>query len=288
MNIVYLITFDNRKQRNELPYYYIGSKSNCKIVDGEIRNIKNNRVYRGSSSCKLYNQLMRDKEPYSVKLLKMCDDYKDLIESERSIQLVNKVVESSMYFNKAYAVVSNYSDSMYATYKHCVTEKVVRLKRDDELVLNRTFVGVTYGIPITNSKSRGRSGIENGFYGKKHTAEVRQHLSELRKGVKLSDEVRHKMSESKKGVKKTESHKRKIGEKSKGYIMLKNITNNTSIKIKKEDIDQYDLTVWKNPASNHFLVKTDFVCEYCKSVTASKGNYTRWHGQNCKYRSNNE
>ena len=36
MNIVYKITFLDRKENNEPPYYYIGSKSNCVFVDGQI------------------------------------------------------------------------------------------------------------------------------------------------------------------------------------------------------------------------------------------------------------
>ena len=53
-----------------------------------------------------------------------------------------------------------------------------------------------------------------------------------------------------KGVKKSDEHKSKLGRK--GMIMLKSVSTGKCVRIKKEDVKNYDLDVWKNPASKWF------------------------------------
>lgn len=40
MNIIYKITFQHRLAQNIQPYYYIGSKTSCTVVEGVILNSK--------------------------------------------------------------------------------------------------------------------------------------------------------------------------------------------------------------------------------------------------------
>lgn len=43
-NVVYKLSFTNRIKDLEPPYYYVGSKSNCRFVDGKILDKNNNHI----------------------------------------------------------------------------------------------------------------------------------------------------------------------------------------------------------------------------------------------------
>lgn len=112
---------------------------------------------------------------------------------------------------------------------------------------------------------KGLCGEENGMYGKKRSAETRAKVSETLKrayaegrkpwnlGIKHTEEHRAKLRQARKGkkptlgMKHTDEAKRKMSEKRKGV---------------KPD--------WE--------VK---VCPHC-DLEMAIGNYTRWHGDNCK------
>ena len=65
-NVVYKITFTERKKNNNYPYYYIGVKSNCEFINEKI--ISNNKEYYGSSSHKEYKSAIEN-EKYKLKLI---------------------------------------------------------------------------------------------------------------------------------------------------------------------------------------------------------------------------
>ena len=55
MHCVYKITFNNRKNINKFPYYYIGSKSNCTYTNGTLYDKNGNlldKIYYGNTSGK--------------------------------------------------------------------------------------------------------------------------------------------------------------------------------------------------------------------------------------------
>lgn len=245
MNIAYKITFTNRLKLNIKPYYYIGSKSNCTIKYGIIYD-KDNKPYYGSSHYKDYINIVEN-DNCIIEVLYECDTYNEALLFERDIQIKEDVVANTEYFNLSIATVNNFSDPLYATYKHIIENKVVRLKTDHPLVLDGTYVGVTKGAILNEYErlSRGRSGEENCFYGRTHSEETKSKISASNTGNVMSDEAKLKMSNSRKGIKKSEEHKAKIGRK--GLIMLKNINTNETIRINKADKDLYDSTIWMNP-----------------------------------------
>lgn len=282
MNIVYLITFTDRLNRNLKPYYYVGSKSNCNIIDGKIVSEKNNRVYYGSSRSILYKQLISDNEPFIVTVLDTADVFKELLEKELFWHKKLNVVESNEYFNKSMAIISNFSDSEYANYRHIDSGKIVRLHINDEELKTGKFVGITKGVPCKNPKSRGLCGEKNPFFGKSHTKESKDKISESLKGRKLTNDTKMKMSKQRIGILKSESHKENIGKANKGKITLKNKHTLEVIRIDRTLLYEYDESVWLNPNSKHFIKPIEIKCEYCQKIVTSKGNYVRWHGQNCK------
>lgn len=217
MNIVYKITFLERKENNTPPYYYIGSKSNCEFVSGKIYE-SNGKEYTGSSRYKDYKKIVNE-STLLIEIIETFDNYDDAIKFEYEIQKELNVIKSNEYFNLSMASQSSYNRTGYGTYKHKDNyDKKVKLRTDDHKVLDGTFIGATKNNKISE--------------------ETKQKISLKNKGNILSKETKQKMSESRKGVAKTEDHKLKIGRKN--MIMLKNLDTGESIRIDKNKKDKYD------------------------------------------------
>ena len=243
MHIVYLMKFN----REQLPNLYIGSKSNCSFIDGKILD-KSGKLYEGS--CKSDSFLeARETCSYVVFILGAFGTYNEALLLEKDCHIINDVVASTFFFNRAIATISNYANPDFATYKNISTDKVARLPRMHPEVLNGNWVGVTKGVTLSEEEraARGRSGIENGFYGKTHSDETLEHLSEIAiiRGSTSwdgrSDESKNIFLDMAKQP-KSEEHKNKIGRK--GMIMLQNIQTLKYIRIPKEDVSLYDPNIW--------------------------------------------
>lgn len=260
MNIVYKITFLDRKENNEPPYYYIGSKSNCVFVDGQILDNKN-RPYFGSSRYKNYKNIVSSSR-LLIEVLKTFDNYDDAVLYEYQLQKDNDVVKSIEFFNLSMASPnSNYTKPGYGSYKHKDDyNKRIRLPIDDPLVLDGTYVGITKGHKLSNETkekiSKGSTGENNAFFNRKHSEETKNKISNANTGRAFSEESRKKMSNSRKGIKKTEEHKSKIGRK--GFVMLKHLDTGKSIRIKNEDKHLYD-SKWVNPYTYKMMKDPDSV-----------------------------
>jgi len=245
MNIVYRIIFNKRKKSNIMPFMYIGSKSNASIVNGIIYD-KNGNPYYGSSCYENYLKIVEE-DDISVEVLEKFDEYVDALNYESSIQKKLDVVADPAYFNLGISTVNNFSDPRYATYKHVITEKTVRLPRDHPAVERGEYVGVSKGASLTEEQRKkiGRSGEKNPFYGKKHSEESRKKMSEAALGREVSDDRKEWFIENVAKEKKTKEHRKKIGRKN--LIMLKNKETGECIRIHREDTINYDLDLWINP-----------------------------------------
>lgn len=134
-----------------------------------------------------------------------------------------------------------------------------------------------------------RSGEGNGFYGKSHTEEAKQRISEANKGriqppdekakqieaitgrqrAPFSNEWRTKMAVKKQGknnprygVEVSESTRQKIGDKIRGR-------------------KQTDEEKARRAAANKGKVKPKKLCPHCGQMTAVN-TYPRWHGDRCR------
>jgi len=116
-------------------------------------------------------------------------------------------------------------------------------------------------------------GGESGSSGYKHTLEMKNHLSLLKKGTlgtntgkKFSEEHKRKMSETQKGHIVTQETKNKISENQKGRTLSKD----TKRKISEAHKNR----------TNHFNL-TPVSCPHCNK-SGNKGLMTRWHFDNCR------
>lgn len=196
-HIVYMIEL----HRNELPRYYIGSKSNCSIVEGKIVD-QRGKNYIGSAKDTSLKETIKSGCPYSIHVLGTFNVYETALENEKLIQIQNDVVASPYFFNRSLACENTYTNPEYATYKHSLTGKVARLRRDHPDVISRVWVGLTTGIVLDEEsrKKRSRPGSSNPFFGRKHTADSKaksgKKIGDAHRGKPKSDEHRRKQSEA--------------------------------------------------------------------------------------------
>ena len=248
---IYKLTFLNRIEAETPPYYYIGSKTNYSYVNGVILD-KTGKPYFGSSKWKSYKDIVANskikteilKEFFNIKT-------KDLMIEEGIFQRSVKAKTSVEYFNLEYADSSknnNYTNPDYATYKHHLTGKTIRLLRTAPEVLSGEFVGVTKNRKMSTEEKRRRSesnkGEKNGFYGKKHKQSSKDAVSIANSGRKRTAESRRKQSEKIKGIPKNEAHKSKIGRK--GLVNLKHL-DGRSVRVPKAEEAKYKSEGFMNP-----------------------------------------
>jgi hypothetical protein len=93
-------------------------------------------------------------------------------------------------------------------------------------------------------------GERNGFYGKTHSDETKQHLREINTGKKLSEKHRENISKGlqgkstwNKGKPSTNEHRKNVSAGLTGQIMITNGVENK--RIWPKDLDQYDSSVWR-------------------------------------------
>lgn len=142
MHCVYKITFNNRKNINKFPYYYIGSKSNCTYTNGTLYD-KNGKTYYGSSLYNGYYDIVKEEiDNIITEILYIADNYDDALEHERLLHINNNVVLSDEYFNQQIATISTYSNPLYKTMKNIKNGKVARLL---ECEITDDWKGVSYG-----------------------------------------------------------------------------------------------------------------------------------------------
>lgn len=254
MHIVYLMKFD----REQLPNLYIGSKSNCRIVDGKM--IGERGLYEGSCKSKMFLETKSTCE-YQVFVLGEFENYNDALTAEKNAHIINDVVVSPKYFNQAIATINSYSNPLYATYKNVSTGKIARLPRDHIEVLNRNWLGVTADTKYSEerrSKIKDMSGENNPFYGKKHSQESLKkmafHSSRIGKlsWTNRSQESRDKFMERARSP-KTNEHRKKIGRPD--HITLLNLETQKCIRISKQDRKLFCPILWINGVRGRKIIK---------------------------------
>ncbi|MFW9602927.1 MAG: NUMOD3 domain-containing DNA-binding protein [Prevotella sp.] len=280
MHIVYKIVFPDRKKLGVKPSEYIGSKSNCTVVNGVILNNKG-KPYWGSSRSKDFLFALENEEK-TVEVLYQSDIYENALQEERRIHIELDVVANPNYFNLSIANANTFTNPSFALYKHIETGKRVRLDRNHPLVKSGIYVGITKGVKYSDERkdsiSKRNVGENNPFYNKRHTDKTKKAI-----GLKNSQRVKSK-EEIENWVKKvakrpmTDERREILSKVNSGKLVLKNAKTGECIKIDKTEIHLYDKTIWKNPAA---ITQKRETCKVCGKTT-TVGNIVRWHNDKCK------
>ena len=280
MHCVYKFSFTNRIKSSTMPYYYIGSKSNCVLVDGKL--MQNGKVYSGSSHYQDWSSIVED--DYEVEILHTFDDYKACVEAEYAIQKNLDVVANPEYFNLGMAAKNNFADPNYGTYKHASTGKRVRLPTDHPAVLSGEYVGATKGTKHSDEHraniSASTSGELNPFFGRHHAVEAKAKIAKANSERIRGPEERAKTSARFKGVPKSDEHKSKIGRK--GMTSVVNIHTNECVRGYPVDLPTGE--EWVALGTITAMRAVEMTCPHCGSKSKSVGNMKRWHNDNCKMR----
>ena len=182
MNYIYKVIFNSRIKQNTPPFYYIGSKTKAEYINGKIIE-ENGKEYFGSSRYPGYHSFID--ENTTIEILEEYENisHEDLLSIESRYQHECIAKTNPDYFNLDYACGHNsYAKSNYGTYKHCVTGKCIRLPTNHEAVLSGEYVGATKDKKLSKDHkaaiSKGVSGENNGFYGRKHSEETLNTIAE--------------------------------------------------------------------------------------------------------------
>lgn len=286
-NYVYKIVFKSRIERSEPPYYYIGSKTNSIYKNGFIYDNRG-KIYLGSSRYDGYKELCESEELEVVVLYESSTNENNIIlKKERIFQKKEMVKTNPEYFNLEYASENNkFAMSNYGTYKHKETGKVIRLSVDDELVLNGTYVGATFGNILseeTKAKiSIGSSGINNGFYGMIHTEETKEKISKANTGLKRTKEVCDALGDKMRGVPKSKEHRKKLSEINKALVNLKHPDTLDSVRIHRDEMEDYKSRGYMNAYALSMLNAPKVKCPHCDKMGKMGTSMKRWHFDNCR------
>jgi hypothetical protein len=276
-HIVYKFIFKNRLTRNDPPFYYIGSKSNCAVKDGFIID-KQNKKYFGSSNSKLYKEAIKDENPI-LEILGEFQNYNECLQYERQMHIENDVAKNHEYFNLSIACdKSTYTNPDYCTVRHKdYPNKFIRMRKDDPLILNGTFINANAGYKTYNNgiiekqfltcpldenwvlgklKSNILYGEKNGFYGKTHSNNTKEKIINGRNKyyenhpdemIKNYNRIGEYASKNLKGKPLSDEHKQKLGKK--GFVTVKNILTNEWVQIHKDEFVKIDKNIWKAAGS---------------------------------------
>lgn len=141
MNIVYFIT---NKTKQSGKRFYIGSKTECKLVniDGvdKIVNLKDGKVYNTSSTCNEFAEDLVRGHTFEAKILEVVDDRSELLSAENSFIVKYDAVNSDDFYNKSYAKLNGVIDKNKVlnvfgeTVDQCSTNNRAISKRDNTAI----------------------------------------------------------------------------------------------------------------------------------------------------------
>lgn len=312
-NIVYKMTFLSRINDKTPPYYYIGMKSNCAIIDGKIVDNKG-RIYKSSTRHIIMKELFKSEYPI-IDILYESDDINLVSKKERELHIKYNVGRSTDYFNMTISPNSTFCMSGIGTFRHSLYPDVKkRLPVNDICVISGEYVGATKGYKPSRETlvkiSKQMQGVNNPFYGKAHSNKTKEKISSKKIGkphnkhwkysanrdevyIRLSNfnkgkvSIRNIITGENKRILKTEwdTMDKLIWQNiSKNKITLKNNITGEIKSVNKNDIINYDLSIWANP--NKDKKQPLFKCNYCNKEVGGKTNFNRWHNENCKHRGN--
>jgi hypothetical protein len=210
-----------------------------------------------------------------------------------------KKIHDSIIFNAKNRKITGYSENHHIIPK-CLggdnkKENLVRLTAKEHWVIHQLLCEIypkNYSLSkalecmMRKSKNQNRDYIISGIQYERIKEECSKLHSIRMKGIKrvpFTQEHKRRISESRKGkptwskgIKFSEEHKKNIG------IASKNRINGDKNPMKNPEVLKKHTSLFskQNNPSNKKII-----CEFC-GIFVGGGNYTRWHGLNCKKNQN--
>lgn len=141
------------------------------------------------------------------------------------------------------------------------------MSEESKLKLSESLKGKNKGKKRTEEQRKRQSEMLKGKPGKKHSEETKQKLREINLGKihsPMKEETKLKLSESLRGRERSKEHAEKLSKALKGRTP----------------------GVEERKAYLKAMEAGKTTCEHCGKTT-TKGNYRRWHGDNCKLNGEN-
>lgn len=225
-------------------YIYMIQSQSGKFYVGRHSSETLDDGYMGSGK---WVRQLKDKSGLTKTILEFCDTFDDLLEREREVIASNINHPDCMNFNN--------SPVGFGTKDYNPARDPAELQRRAERMRGDNNPAKRPDVRL--KKSQAMAGRPAHNKGKARTEEERLAISRGRTGIKYSEEGRRKLSESRK--RQFELGDRRLPN-NKGRIMSQS---------------------QKQQLSESALARERATCPHCGKV-CDKGNYSRWHGNNCK------
>ena len=317
-NIIYKISFVENIKSNTLPFYYIGSKTNCKVIDNKIiyKRGKKENVYLTSG--KISNKIMSIQN-YTVEVLESDIDTINVIERECYWQKRFNAIESNEYSNLVYADGGNFTNPDFINIRKIGSNDIERVnklncdfeyvgatkdyvwihKQDSHKTINKSelncYIKDGWSIGMSEElKSKNYKKESNAFYGKRHKkssiVKIKKSLNnfyqstdgvEFRK--RLSDNAKKRFKGIKPNQKTLDKAVKMTTISNKQNRTRYNIITNERVRLDKYASNNLMSQIWVTK-EKYNIIKNDlyFTCIHCGYSTQSRMNINKWHNKNCK------
>jgi group I intron endonuclease len=187
----------------------------------------------------------------------------------------NNFKKEILYITESVDILNEKEIDYISYFKEMFNEKCYNLAEGGTGGNSLMFYNEDQIIDFKNKMSDLTKGKNNPFFGKKHTDETKLKISESKQGSVYSDEFKQKCSERMIGNDINKGRKQ-----SKENIELKSqiFSGEGNPMFGKKHSEK---TLNKISDSIRKSKELKFTCKHC-GKEADKGNFNRWHGDNCK------
>jgi hypothetical protein len=190
---------------NKLPPLYIGSRATIDVLEngyfGSVTSMRYKKIWK--------EELKQHPELFSIEIISCHDTRQEAFNAEEQLQRKNNVVSSPMYINQSYAN-KHFSNKGNVASKE-TRQKMSNSRKGKKFTLEHraNLSAVRKGKPglARSEKTRQKmseahkgkhTGSSNNFYGKTHSDETKQKISESSKKRTHSDETKKRIGEARK------------------------------------------------------------------------------------------